>query len=396
MKQQDNGAVISATAQARRYDIDFLRVFAFSLLILYHVGMLYAEGEGWHVKSAYQTDALNIPRLLVNQWRMPLLFIISGLAISFVWHKYSAGQFAARRTQRLMVPLLFGMAFIVAPQCYYEALGKGIIEPGFLRFMGQYLTFQDFPGEAWAGEEQIHWTWNHLWYLPYLLFYTLLLIPIAKLLDGPLRGFRTWFQELRGIWLIVIPIIPLMIYGSFIYPSFPYISHALLDDWYAHAMYFTFFLMGYLIGRDVGFWTELARIRKATLGLAATFFVLFLLRIEFMPEEPSFFLEKAGALIIYLNRWLWIITIFGWGHHLLNRPMKYLPYATEAVFSWYILHQTITVVVGFELGKLAVGPVVEPIVVLVATFGGCFLIHEFIIRRSRILRPLFGLTNKKV
>jgi len=391
MKQQDNGAVISAAAQARRYDIDFLRVFAFSLLILYHVSMLYAEGEGWHVKSAYQTDALNIPRLLVNQWRMPLLFIISGLAISFVWHKYSAGQFAARRIQRLMVPLFFGMAFIVAPQCYYEALGKGIIEPGFLRFMGQYLTFQDFPGEAWAGEEQIHWTWNHLWYLPYLLFYTLLLIPIAKLLDGPLRGFRNWFQGLRGVWVIVIPIIPLMIYGSYIYPSFPYISHALLDDWYAHAMYFTFFLMGYLIGRDAGFWTELVRIRKATLGLAATFFVLFMLRIEFMPEEPSFLLEKAGALIIYLNRWLWIITIFGWGHHLLNRPMKYLPYATEAVFSWYILHQTITVVVGFELGKWAVGPVVEPIVVLVATFGGCFLLHEFIIRRSRILRPLFGL-----
>jgi len=391
MIQQDNGAVISATAQARRYDIDFLRVFAFSLLILYHVSMLYAEGEGWHVKSAYQTDALNIPRLLVNQWRMPLLFIISGLAISFVWHKYTAGQFAARRATRLMVPLLFGMAFVVAPQCYYEALGKGIIEPGFLRFMGQYLTFQDFPGEAWAGEEQIHWTWNHLWYLPYLLFYTLLLIPVAKLLDGPLRGFRTWFQGLRGIGIIAVPVIPLMIYGSFIYPSFPYISHALLDDWYAHAMYFTFFLLGYLIGGDAGFWRELVRIRKVTLGLAITFFVLFILRIEFMPEDPSFFLEKAGALIIYLNRWLWIITIFGWGHHLLNRPMKYLPYATEAVFSWYILHQTITVVVGYKLGELAVGPVLEPILVLIATFGGCFLIHEYIIRRSRILRPLFGL-----
>jgi len=391
MIQQDNGAVISATAQARRYDIDFLRVFAFSLLILYHVSMLYAEGEGWHVKSAYQTDALNIPRLLVNQWRMPLLFIISGLAISFVWHKYTAGQFAARRATRLMVPLLFGMAFVVAPQCYYEALGKGIIEPGFLRFMGQYLTFQDFPGEAWAGEEQIHWTWNHLWYLPYLLFYTLLLIPVAKLLDGPLRGFRTWFQGLRGIGIIAVPVIPLMIYGSFIYPSFPYISHALLDDWYAHAMYFTFFLLGYLIGGDAGFWSELVRIRKVTLGLAVTFFVLFILRIEFMPEDPSFLLEKAGALIIYLNRWLWIITIFGWGHHLLNRPMKYLPYATEAVFSWYILHQTITVVVGYKLGELAVGPVLEPILVLIATFGGCFLIHEYIIRRSRILRPLFGL-----
>jgi len=391
MTQQSNGAVISATDQARRYDIDFLRVFAFSLLILYHVSMLYAEGEGWHVKSAYQTDALNIPRLLVNQWRMPLLFIISGLAISFIWHKYTAGQFAAKRTSRLMVPLLFGMAFIIAPQCYYEALSKGIIEPGFLKFMGQYLTFQDFPGEAWAGEEQIHWTWNHLWYLPYVLFYTLLLIPFAKLLDGPLSGFRSWCQNRRGAWIVVVPLVPLMIYGNFVYPSFPYISHALIDDGYAHVMYFTFFLIGYLIGRDAGFWQELVRIRKATLILAITFFALFILRVEFMSENPSFLVDQAGALIVYANRWLWIVTIFGWGHHLLNRPMKYLPYATEAVFSWYILHQTITVVVGYKLGELAVGPVIEPTVVLVATFGGCFLIHEFIIRRTRFLRPLFGL-----
>jgi glucan biosynthesis protein C len=391
MTQQSNGAVISATDQARRYDIDFLRVFAFSLLILYHVSMLYAEGEGWHVKSAYQTDALDLPRLLVNQWRMPLLFIISGLAISFIWHKYTAGQFAAKRTSRLMVPLLFGMAFIIAPQCYYEALSKGIIEPGFLKFMGQYLTFQDFPGEAWAGEEQIHWTWNHLWYLPYLLFYTLLLIPFAKLLDGPLSGFRTWFQNLRGAWIVVVPLVPLMIYGNFVYPSFPYISHALIDDGYAHVMYFTFFLIGYLIGRNTGFWQELVRIRKATLGLAITFFMLFILRVEFMPEDPSFLVDQAGTLIVYANRWLWIVTIFGWGHHLLNRPMKYLPYATEAVFSWYILHQTIIVVVGYKLGELAVGPVIEPTLVLIATFGGCFLIHEFIIRRTRFLRPLFGL-----
>ena len=391
MNQPTNGAVISTAIAGRRYDIDFLRVFAFMLLILYHVTMLYAEGESWHVKSNYQTDALSVPRLLVNQWRMPLLFIISGLAISFVWHKYSAGQFALKRISRLLVPLLFGMAFIIAPQCYYEALGKGLIEPGFVKFMGQYLTFQDFPDEAWAGEKEIHWTWNHLWYLPYLLFYTLLLIPVAKLLDGPLGGFRRWFQSLRGAWIVIVPLVPLMIYGHYVFPRFPYISHALLDDWYAHVMYFTFFLIGYLIGRDEGFWTELVRIRKVTLVLAVTFFMLFILRNEFMPDDASFMLEKMSALITYGNRWLWIVTIFGWGHHLMNRPMRWLPYATEAVFSWYILHQTLIVVAGANLAKFSLGPIVEPILVLITTFGGCYVIHEFIIRRTWFLRPLFGL-----
>ena len=390
---QDN-TVISTAATGRRYDIDFLRVFAFMLLILYHVSMLYAEGEGWHVKSAYQTDKLDIPRLLVNQWRMPLLFIISGLAISFIWNKYGGLALAARRSRQLLVPLLFGMAFVVAPQCYYEALGKGLIEPGFLRFMGQYLTFQDFPGEAWAGEEQIHWTWNHLWYLPYLLFYTLLLIPIAKFLDGPGRLLLEGFRRLRGIALLLGPLIPLMLWGNFVFPKFPDITHALIDDGYAHVMYFTFFLIGYLIGRDAGLWSELVRLRKLHLALAAVAFVLLLVQFNFMPEERPLWLEQLGLLGVYANRWLWLLAVLGWGHYLFNRPMKYLPYATEAIFSWYILHQTITVVVGYKLGELAVGPVLEPIVVLIATFGGCFLLHEYVIRRSTLLRPFFGLRKK--
>ncbi len=389
MNNINTSAIISTSP--RRYDIDALRIFAFTLLILYHVSMLYALGEDWHVKSAYQTDALHIPRLLVNQWRMSLLFVISGLAVSFVWQRYSAGRFALRRTRQLLVPLIFGMAFVVAPQCYYQALSNGVIEPGFLRFMGQYLTFQDFPGEAWAGEEQIVWTWNHLWYLPYLLFYTLALIPLAKLLDGPLAPFKRWFRSLRGVWIVAVPLVPLMLYGNFIFPRFPYISNALLDDWYAHAMYFTFFLIGYLIGRDEGFWAELARLRKVTLAAAVTVFVLFLLRNEYQPDEVPFLVDQISLAITYANRWLWIVTVFGWGHYLLNRPMKWLPYATEAIFSWYILHQTLTVVLGYELGQRQLGPILEPLLVIVGTFGGCYLIHEFIIRRSRTLRPLFGL-----
>jgi len=321
---------------------------------------------------------------------MALLFVISRLAVSFVWGKYSAGRFAGRRIWRLMVPLLFGMAFIVAPQAYYEALTKSVIEPGFLQFMGQYLTFQDFPGEAWGGEDVITWTWNHLWYLPYLLMYTLVLIPIAMVLDGPGRSIRTGFQSLRGIWIVLVPIVPLMIYGNFIFPEFPYINHSLLDDWYAHAMYFTFFFFGFLMGRDAGLWQELSRIRKATLGAAIVFYALYVAQGEWMPDDPGLLLDQGSIAVTYLNRWLWIVTALGWGHHLLNRPMRWLPYATQAVYPWYILHQTIIVVVGYNLSRLALGPVVEPVLVLMLTIGGCFAIYEYGIRRIPILHPLFG------
>ena len=385
-----NGTAISAARHGRRYDIDALRVFAFSLLILYHVGMFYVADWGWHVKSAYQSDWLQLPMLFTNQWRMALLFVISGLAMSFVWEKYSPGRLALRRIWRLLLPLLFGMAFIVAPQPYLEALTKGLIEPGFIDFMGRYLTWQDFPDGSWGGEEYITWTWNHLWYLPYVLFYTLLLIPIAMFLDGPGRRLRESFRRLRGVWLIVVPLLPLMVYANLVYPVFGNVNHTLVFDGYGHAMFGTFFLYGFLIGRDEGLWSELSRMRHVLLGLGLAAFVLFLVQSEMLNDDLGPVLEQLRSLVIYLNRWTWIITCFAWGHHLLNRPMRWLPYATQAVFPWYILHQTITVVGGYNLSKLALGPVVEPLLLLVITIGGCFVMYEFVIRRIAVLRPLFG------
>lgn len=366
----------------RRHDIDALRVLAFGLLILYHVAMFYVLDWGWHVKSDYQAQWLQLPMLLVNQWRMPLIFMVSGLALRFIWGKYPIGEFVLRRVVRLFVPLVFAMATIIAPQCYFEALGKGIIEPGFIQFMKDYWTFQDFPGQAWGGENEITWTWNHLWFLPYLLFYTLLLVPIGVLLDGPARKLRTWFLAMRGPWLVLLPTLPLLLFGFLIYPRFPNISHAFFDDWYAHAMYGTFFLYGFLIGRHEALWAEFSRIRKVTLTLAVVFFVALVA------------LDDPPLPVIYLNRWLWLLAVLGWGHRLLNRPMQWLPYATEAVYPWYILHQTITVVAGVHLSRLSLGPVVEPLLLLVATIGGCLILHEFVIRRIRVLRPLFGLKLK--
>jgi hypothetical protein len=332
--------------------------------------------------------------LLSNQWRMPLIFLISGLAINFIRHKYSTTQFVARRAWRLLLPLVVGMAFVVPPQAYFEALGKGLVEPGFLAFMARYLTFQQFPEGAWGGVEIATWTWNHLWYLPYLFAYTLVLVPVARLIDGPAAAAKQTFRRMRGATLLLLPVLPLMVYGHFIYPRFPYISHAFFDDWYAHAQYFTFFLYGFLLGRDEGLWAELARLRKPVLLLAAIMFLLLLTVRARAGETNGFWVDQAVAAVVYCNRWFWIAAVLGWGHHLLNRPMKWLPYATEAVYPWYILHQTITVIAGVYLSRLSLGPVLEPALVLAATIGGCFALHEYVIRRTPLLRPAFGLAAR--
>ena len=374
----------------RRHDIDALRVIVFGLLILYHVGMFYVADWGWHVKSAYLSETLQMFMRMVNQWRMPLLFVISGIATSFLFRKLGGTGFAASRTRRLLIPLLFGMAVVVLPQAYYEAIFRGAIETGYASFLWHYFTFQPWPENAFAGSD-IGITWMHLWYLPYLLFYSLLFIPIALWLNGKGQSFYARMLRVRGAWLIVLPIIPLVLYANTLFPIFGSTNHALIDDWYAHAMFFTFFAYGYLIAADAGIWAEIRRLRWWTLGLAM--FCYYLMRIPSadIPVQLEGLAQWLSTPVIMFNRWLWILTVLGWSYALLNRPYRWLAYANEAVYPWYILHQTITVWIGFQVSRHSLGPVVEPIVVLGVTVVGCLLLHEFIIRRNRWLRPLFGL-----
>lgn len=158
----------------RRYDIDAIRVLAFGILILYHCGMLYVPDWGWHIKSNYRADGLAVVMQFFNAWRMPLLFLISGAAIALARPTRNLSSFLATRSQRILLPLLCAMILTVPFQAYVQAVSNGSIAPGVGEFLLRYFTFQPWPMGAFDGSE-VGFTWNHLWYLPYLFVYTLLL-----------------------------------------------------------------------------------------------------------------------------------------------------------------------------------------------------------------------------
>lgn len=373
----------------RRHDIDALRVLAFALLILYHVGMFYVPDWGWHVKSGHAFEWLKWPMTVVNPWRMSLLFLISGVAVHFLLRRTGAAVFAWSRTRRLLVPLLFGMAVVVPPQAYYQALANGAFDGSYPEFLAAYFSFQPWPEGAFDGSH-VGVTWNHLWYLPYILSYSLLLallLPLMRSRAG--QAFIGWFRGLRGLRLWLLPVIPLVLATWTLSARFP-TTHDLLNDWHTHVQYGAMFLFGYCIGSDAGVWAEMRRRRWWWLvGAVCTLAAFQWLRITTVPE-PS----VARALYdvaARLNGWTWLLLVLGWGHHLLDRPFRWLPYASESVYPWYILHQTITVVAGVWLASLPLGPWLEPLLLVAATALGCVLITEFVVRRVDWLRPMFGM-----
>ena len=372
----------------RRHDIDALRALAFLFVILYHVGMYYVADWPWHLKSPHAAEWLQWPMRILNLWRMDLVFLISGVSLGFLSRGQGTWGLLRSRGLRLMLPLAFGMAVIVPYQAYAQGVANGLVAPGFGAFLLRYLPMaQPWPKQAFDGAE-FGITWNHLWYLPYLFTYTALValtLPLWKSAAG--QRLRHAFNGLRGWKLLLLPVVPLLVFTMLLASRFP-ATHNLVRDFHLHSLYFTMFLYGYWMGVDTGVWKELERLRRVSLALAVAVIAAFIaLRTGMKSPPPGLLMDTLRMLYL----WLAVATILGHGHRHLNRPWPWLRWANESVYPWYVLHQTLIIAGVTLLAPFALGPVMEPALLVALTLLGCWLLTDGLIRRVNILRPLFGL-----
>jgi hypothetical protein len=370
----------------RRYDLDWLRVLVFALLILFHVGMFF-NPWGWHIKNNVIYDWLRYPMYFLSQWRLSILFVISGMGTCFALSFRSGRVFAMERIKRLGLPLVVGMILIVPPQVYFERLSTG-------QFQGTYTQFYFW--EAFAGiYPEGNFSWHHLWFLPYLLIYSLLLAPLfVYLRNNPEQAFLGWIKKClstRFGWLILV--FPLYLAEALLEPFFP-VTHALVNDWFTFINFMILFFYGFLfilIGDE--FWQRVDELKFRAFLTGILFFTLLLTIRQF---EDNIYIHFTEAFIKVINFLAWIVAIFGYGAKYLNQKSTLLTYCNTAVYPFYILHQTITVGLGYYMMNWQTSFFLKFSILAVGTFFFSWLLYEFIIKRINFLRPLFGLKGKYV
>jgi hypothetical protein len=372
----------------RRYDLDWLRILVFGLLIFYHIGMLYVADWGFHFKSVYQSETLANFMLIVEPWRMASLWIISGIAIRFILVKVSLLRYTFVRSLRLLLPLLFGVLVIVPPQLYVEMTANGALDMSYWQFYLAMFTdnntlFVNYQPGIWP-----HWDVNHLWYLRSLWEYSLAIILLLPLLNSSLiTNTSNWlFKQHLGVMLLILSV-PIFI-----------IQITWEQDTNRYPLGFTFLLYGYLIGWHAHFWQQLTINLKP---LLLTFAFLVIVFISFyntvwltLNDSTPSWLIIMGMLIYSFVRVAGVLTVLALAYRYLNKKSPSLSYFNEAVYPFYIVHQTIIIVLAYNLAPLELGPIIEPLSVIILTVLLCFICFE-IIRRSDILKPLFGVRIKK-
>jgi glucans biosynthesis protein C len=377
------------TLGERRYDLDWVRIGAFMLLIFYHVGMYYVTWD-WHVKSPDASHAIEPLMMLSSPWRLSLLFLISGVATGYLLERQGIRGFLGRRSVRLLVPLLFGMAVIVPPQSYLEVVEKVSYPGSYLDFWGLYLTA--YHGFCKGGDCLVLPTWNHLWFVMYLWVYTLVLyvgVRIAPRFVPVLR--RIGERMFAGAGAVVWPIAYLILIGATLSERFP-VNHALLGDWYNHALYGVIFLLGFALAGTRAPWVAMEKARWQALGSAVLGWAFLSARMGVYASHghQSAALHLVSGIVYTTLQWLPIVAILGFAHRHLNHDSLARRYLTASVFPVYILHQTVIVVCAHALKPSHLQPGIEGMLLVLVTGAASFLGYE-VIRRVRLLRPLFGL-----
>lgn len=369
----------------RQYFLDWLRVIAFAYLVFYHSALMFVDWT-FHIESGHNYEVLKPILLLTSTWRLDLLFLVSGVAISFMMTKFTVGDFLKHRMVKLFIPCTFAIVVVVAPQAYFEALYKGFIEPGIWEFW----TTQYFSLTWLEGMNAPFPTYNHMWYVVYLFMYTIVLAPLFVAINtnkgvSILKSLENWTTKgARILWA------PYILYLSvFFYTGHNNVTHGLVDDWFGHFIFLYILIMGVLFVRMPKCWQAFEDIRFISLMVALTSYGVILIKF-YTDIIPS----VSWDLMEMIIKWSWISTLIGFSRHYLNRTNEFLRYANSIVYPFFILHQTVIIVIGYYVIDWGMVGALELITIIVGTFIVCITLTELVIKRSNILRILFGLKTK--
>lgn len=374
----------------RHYGLDWLRIGAFGLLIVYHVAMVFSTWD-WVIKSPVTYPQLIIPMALLTPWRLPLLFAVSGYASRKLLDKSgSVTAFTHSRNRRLLIPWAFAMVVIIPPEMWVRALEQGYPH-SFLRFwLSDYWSLAPAYGKPFP-------SWEHLWFVVYLWAYTMLLaalLLLPKWNAARVTAITDWLAKgTRLLWAPIAVLVVLKMSVLFVLPE----KQGLFTDWNAHLMYLPIFLFGFALGGATQLWPVIARAwRPATAIAIASGAVVAWIEVTYpgheVPPHAIMALDRAARLAM---AWSMILLLFHLATRFLNRDHKWRATLAEAVFPLYIAHHPAIVLIAWFTLPLHIDPFAEFALILTGTFG--FAAAFYLIGREvDFLRPLIGLAPRSV
>lgn len=363
----------------RYHHLDWLRIFSVLLIFIFHSGAPFAFGD-WHFKSGVNNVGLTLWGHGLLLFSIPLLFLISGASTFFSLKTRSPAIYLKERVHRLFIPLLFGILVIVSPQVYIERISRD-------QFSGNFIDFYPHYFDGWylgiGGEGNFAWMGLHLWFLLFLFLLTLVVLVWLKLRKPAIASTSSNASE-RYFYIKLL---------SFILPIIA-IEMALgvtgLGGWNLLTYPFYFFL-GYWLYQQQARILAIRRLWKACLLLALAGTFLLLQQLYQTPSFTGWVTESMFMRALHaITGCSWVLALIGFAQVVMEFKNRWMVVANEFVLPFYILHQTVIVLVVYFIWEYQFPLPLYYSVTLSASML-VIVLCLFFINKQPWLRFLFGM-----
>lgn len=368
--------------KSRQYYIDWLRIVLIFSVFLFHIGMYFNTWD-WHVKNDQTLPFLNYIMWFLHLWRMPLLFLVSGVGTYYALGHRKVKQYLKERFNRLFIPLVFGILSLVPIQVYIEKISE-------------YKSLSHFYIHMFDGiYPEGNFSWHHLWFIVYLFIISVLISPFLNFLRSQKTAERKQnmishlIRPLGLNWILVILITSQAILRQY----FPDQTNALFNDWAYFVYYLLYFLAGFIFITDSRIVAAITQQRRNYLfqSILATVF-LFSISSLFKNEALTDWLYGITGIVI---GWSCGLTALGYFKQYFNKDNVWRKELNQAIYPFYLVHQPVIIVFGYYLKNLSI-PIVGKIFLLTfLSFIVSMTIYWLFIKRFNSTRLLFGMKLRK-
>lgn len=370
-------------AGERVHHMDNLRALAMLAGVVFHAALAYSPlmHPIWPLADAGRSIAVDAVAWFLHLFRMPLFFVVAGFfAALLVARRGMAGLFR-NRAARVLLPLVLFLPLVLISMHWLtmQAVANVAHPSPALVWMRGWIEQHDslplLPG------------WAHLWFLFYLLLFTVLTWVASSL---GLRSLGQRIAALPPLALILLFPIPLTLALAGTSAPWPAPEFVLPSLW-AMAFFGLYFALGYQLFQRHEIldrmrpWSMLLLV-GAVLGYA----LLFHSTDGFALTRPTT-LQHAmhAALEAYAGLWMTLWCLLA-GKRWLDRRSPTMRLLADASYWTYLVHLPLLFAIQYRLLDVQLHWMTKFAIALLATFALSFVSYRLVVRHTLMGRLLNG------
>lgn len=369
----------------RVHYMDHLRALAMLAGVVFHAALAYSPMlHGlWPTADAGGSAAIDVVAWALHLFRMPLFFVVAGFFTALLVERRGLAGLFRTRALRVLLPLI-----VLLPPVLLSLHALTVAAVTHLRHPSPLLVLLADYARTHDGLPLMP-TLAHLWFLAYLMLFTLLVWAISTLEPSPrlVAALRAWRPSWPVAAIAPIVLVPALAATSAPWPA----PESPLPQLWAIAFFGAYFALGYALRLNPALLDRLRRpaplLVVAALALyAALPWVLGTPRM--IPPEPAMRWLDA-ALQAFAGFWLTLGCLIA-GRAWLDTANPAMRWLADAAYWVYLVHLPLLFALQYPLLDVALPWGVKFVLSTGLTLALSLASYQWLVRHTWIGRWLNG------